>query len=112
MSLDTTKTTRRVIKPSPDSSNFLVLEGGNSILASGPNAVGVTKNHGVFINGPTSFSSSMDNIKFGGMFRFNPLAASGLPSTMVTPIPTFIIDPPVKGVSTMAAVAGIFASLV
>lgn len=102
----------KVVKENVNSSNFLLLEGNNSVIASGPNAVGVNREHGVFINGPTSFTSTIDSIKFAGMFRFNPIAASGLPSTMVTPIPTFIIEPPIKGVQSMSAVAGILKSLV
>lgn len=102
----------KVVKEKVNSSNFLLLEGNNSIIASGPMAVGVNKEHGVFINGPTSFSSTMDSVKFGGMFRFNPAAASGLPSTAVTPIPTFVIESPIGGVSTISSVSSIFKSLI
>lgn len=102
----------RIVKEKVDSSNFFLLEGSNSIMASGPMAVGVSKDHGVFVNGPTSFSSSIDSIKFGGMFRFNPVAASGLASTAITPIPTFVIESPIKGVSSITAVSSIFKSLV
>ena len=76
----------KVIKEKVDSSSFLMLEGSNSVLAAGPNAVGVNRDAGVFINGPVSFSSPIDNIKFSGLFKFNPITVSGLPSTMVTPI--------------------------
>lgn len=102
----------RVIKENPDSSNFLLLEGENSVIASGPNAIGITKRDGVFINGPVSFTSNIEHIKFAGMFRFNPVAATGLPSTMITPIPTFVIEPPIKGISTVGAAAGILKSLI
>lgn len=102
----------KVIKEHVDSSNFFLLEGSNAVMASGPNSVGVVKDSGVFINGPTSFSSTVESIKFGGMFRFNPVAASGLASTAVTPIPTFVIESPVKGVANMKSVAGIFKSLI
>lgn len=102
----------RVIKDKPSDSNFLMLEGENSVLASGPNAVGVNRSAGVFLNGPVSFSSPIDSIKFGGVFRFNPVTASGLPSTMITPIPTFVIDLPIKGISNMAAMASMLSSMV
>ena len=101
----------KVYKENINSSNFLLFEGSNSILASGPNAVSINRENGVFVNGPVSFSSSVDSVKFAGTFRINPLAASGLPSTMVTPIPMFIIEPPLKGISGMASVASIFKSL-
>lgn len=101
----------KVIKERVDSSNFLMLEGSNSVLAAGPNAVGVNKDAGIFINGPVSFSSPVDNVKFSGMFRFNPITVSGLPSTIVTPIPTFKMEAPIKGISQMSAVASLLSSL-
>ena len=52
----------KVIKERVDSSNFLMLEGSNTVIAAGPNAVGINKDAGVFINGPVSFSSPVDNI--------------------------------------------------
>lgn len=102
----------RVIKETPDASNFVLLENNTAILASGPNSVSATNTAGVFINGPVSFSSTIDSMKFAGTFRMNPLAASGLPSTMVTPIPMFLIDPPIKGIANMTATASILASLI
>lgn len=102
----------KVIKDNPSDSNFVMLEGENSVLASGPNAVGVNKSGGVFLNGPVSFSSPVDSIRFGGVFRFNPVTASGIPSTMITPIPTFVIDMPIKGISNMAATAAMLSSMV
>lgn len=102
----------KIIKEKVDSSNFLMLNGGTSMLASGPNAVAVTRSEGVFINGPVSFSSPVDSIKFSGLFRFNPIAASGIASTMVTPIPTFKMEVPIKGITQMGAVASMLSSLV
>ena len=101
----------KVYKENINSSNFLLFEGSNSILASGPNAIGINRENGVFVNGPVSFSSSVDNVKFAGTFRINPIAASGLPSTMVTPIPMFIIEPPIAGIRNMTAAASVLAGL-
>lgn len=102
----------KIIKENPESSNFVMMEGSNTVLAAGPHSVGANKNSGVFINGPVSFTSTMESIKFSGVFRFNPVAATGLPSTIVTPIPTFIMEPPIKGVANMTAVASILMSMV
>ena len=101
----------KVYKENINSSNFLLFEGSNSILASGPNAVSINRENGVFVNGPVSFSSTIDSVKFAGTFRINPIAASGLPSTMVTPIPMFIIEPPIAGISNITAAASILAGL-
>ena len=101
----------KVIKDTIDSSTFLYMEGPNAVLASGPNSISTNRDNGVFVNGAVSFTSNIDNIKFAGMFRFNPVAASGLPSTMMTPVPTFTIESPIKGISNMKAVSGMLASL-
>lgn len=102
----------KILKETANSSSFVMVEADNSIIASGPHSVATNRDGGVFINGPLSISSSVDNVKFAGMFRINPLTASGLPSTMMTPIPTFVIEPPIKGITSMTAVASLFASLV
>lgn len=102
----------KIIKEKSSSSNFLMLEGQNSILASGPNAVAVNRESGVYINGPVSFSSSVDSIRFSGIFKFNPVTASGLPSTIITPIPTFTIETPIKGISNMSSIASMLSSLI
>lgn len=102
----------KVIKERVDSSNFLMLEGTNTVIAAGPNAVGINKDAGVFINGPVSFSSPVDNIKFSGLFKFNPIATSGLPSTLITPIPTFKMEVPIKGIAQMGSIASLLSSLI
>ena len=76
----------RIIKDQPNSSTLMMVKGPYAIMASGPNSIATARDDGVFINGPLSISSAVDNVKFGGMFRINPLTASGLPSTMITPI--------------------------
>lgn len=101
----------KVIKDTIDSSTFVYVNGPNAMLASGPNSITANKDNGVFINGAVSFTSNIENIKFGGMFRFNPVAASGVPSTGITPIPTFTIEPPINGIRNMNSVASMLSSL-
>lgn len=101
----------KVIKDTIDSSTFVYVNGPNAMLASGPNSITANKDNGVFINGAVSFTSNIENIKFGGMFRFNPVAASGVPSTGITPIPTFTIETPINGISNMNSVASMLSSL-
>ena len=101
----------KVIKDTIDSSTFVYVNVPNAMLASGPNSITANKDNGVFINGAVSFTSNIENIKFGGMFRFNPVAASGVPSTGITPIPTFTIEPPINGIRHMNSVALMLSSL-
>jgi hypothetical protein len=41
----------------------------------------------------------------GGIYKFNPLAMTGIPSTMITPIPVFKFDLPVKNIATITKIA-------
>lgn len=100
-----------LIKDTSNSSSFLQTEEGMSQIASGPNSVTSTNTQGNFINGSVSFSSPPESIKIGGVFRLNPLLATGIPSTLVTPIPTLILDLPLKNISAMVAISTIVASL-
>lgn len=101
----------KVIKNSAGSSDMLVAGEGYAQIASSANSVTVTKESGVFINGPISFSSPIDNFKISGIFKLNPILASCLPSTMITPMPTFVMDMPIKNLSSMAGIAGILKGL-
>lgn len=100
-----------IIKDRPESSSFLQVGEGFSQLASGPNSITTTNDAGNFIQGPVSFSSSIENIKVGGIFRFNSMLSTGIPSSMVTPIPVLTIDLPIKNVASMSKIAAISLSL-
>ena len=53
----------------------------------------------------------IENIKVGGIFRFNSMLSTGIPSSMVTPIPVLTIDLPIKNVASMSKIAAISLSL-
>lgn len=101
----------KVIKTTPDSSDMLIAAEGYTQMTSSANSVTVAGDTGVYINGPLSISAQMDNIKVGGLFKLNPLMSSCLPSTLITPIPTFVMDMPIKNLASMAGIAGILAGL-
>lgn len=100
-----------IIKDKPESSSFVQVGEGYSQLASGPNSITTTNDAGNFIQGPVSFSSSIENIKIGGIFRFNPMLSTGIPSTMVTPVPVLTIDLPLSNIATISKIASISLSL-
>ena len=85
-----------LIKNKNDSSSFLNVNDDSSILASGPNSIS---------SPPTSY-------RFGGVFKFNPLITTCVPSTLATPISTLTLDLPIKNISTLTAITGIIASLI
>lgn len=60
---------------------------------------------GNFINGPLSVSTTPTQVRFGGIYKFNPMTLTGLPSTIISPISTFIIDIPIKNALHMTGIA-------
>lgn len=101
-----------IIKDKVESSSFVQIGEGYSQLASGPNSITTTNESGNYIQGPVSFSSSIENVKFGGIFRFNPMLSTGIPSTMVTPVPVLTIDLPLSNIATISKIASISLSLI
>lgn len=100
-----------IIKEKPNSSSFLQVGEDYSQIASGPNSITTTRDAGNFIQGPVSFSSAIENIKVGGIFRFNPMLSTGIPSSMVTPIPVLKLDLPLSNIATMSKISAIALSI-
>lgn len=65
-------------------------------IASGPYSVTSVNGAGTF--GPLSISSPIENIKVSGIYRFNPILATGIASTMITPVPVLTLDLPLKNI--------------
>jgi len=100
-----------LLKNDNGSSSFVNVEDEQVQLASGPNSITTTRDAGNFINGPISFTAPHTSIRIGTVFKLNPLLATCLPSTLATPIPTFVLDVPIKNVTTLSLITGIIASL-
>lgn len=101
----------KIMKESIDSSSAVIAGESYSQLYAGSNSVGVDREGGTFINGPLSISSAPHNTKFAGIFRINESVATGMPSTMITPIPMLTIDPPIKNIASMSAIASMISSI-
>jgi hypothetical protein len=102
----------KVIKSSINSLSHAEFSDTNIRIASGPMSLVVDEQGGNFVQGPISFSSPFTSMRFGGIFKFNPLLFLGIPSTLVTPMPTFIIDPPIKNLGAMLSTASIVLSAI
>lgn len=98
------------IKNQLDSSVFIEADTSASRIAAGAVSVTVDKEAGAFINGALSISSGIPNIRIGPIHKFNPLTVSCIPSTLVTPIPTFIFDIPAKHAIATAALGALLRS--
>lgn len=101
----------KVIKEKPESSCMLVTADTYTQITAGPNSITTTREEGNFINGPLSISANIDNIRVGGIYKFNPQLSTGLPSTMITPIPTLIFDIPVKNLASQVAISSVLMGL-
>jgi hypothetical protein len=93
------------IKERIDSKSFFRYTDEMAELSSGQMGISTHGDSGNFIMGPTSFSSPPTSIRMGGIYKFNPLAMTGIPSTMITPIPVFKFDLPVKNIATITKIA-------
>jgi hypothetical protein len=67
-----------------------------SVIGSEKHRFVSTKRYGNFIVGPTTFTAHPESVRIGGVFRFNGLLTSTMPSTIVTPISTLVLDLPGK----------------
>jgi len=61
----------------------------------------MTDERGTTVNGPISFVSGSDQIRIGGLWTLNNQLLMTLPSTLATPTPTLIINPPIKQLATL-----------
>lgn len=101
----------KVLKDSAASSAMVIAGTDYTQLTAGPNSVTSTRDSGNYINGPLSISSPIENIRVGGIYKFNPQLATGLASTLITPIPTLVFDIPIKNLASQAAIASVLQGL-
>lgn len=99
-----------ILKNRIDSSSFVDISNGITSIVAGDYSMSSMSDKGNFINGPLSISSSFDKIRMGGIFKFNTLMASTMPSNVITPVPTLEIDVPAKEVSGLLLVTSMILS--
>ena len=93
-----------LIKNQIDGNSVIDLSQDMAILSNGPTSVTVNSKYGTFVNGPLSVSAPPTSVTFGGFYKFNPIAASGMPSTLITPVPTFEVTVPTKNIAIQTAI--------
>ena len=101
-----------LLRPSPTSSALIDEREDVSAVTAGSMSVSVHKDYGTFVNGPLSVSASPTSITFGGFYKFNPVALSGMPSTLITPVPTFEVTVPTKNIATQQILNSIVVSTI
>ena len=99
-----------LIRPSTTSSTLIDMNEDLASVSAGTMSMTVHKNYGSFINGPLSISSPPTSITIGGFYKFNPVALSGMPSTIVTPVPTFEVTVPTKNIAIQNTINSVVVS--
>jgi hypothetical protein len=67
---------------------------------------------GTTITGPISLASSPNQIRIGGLFTFQNSIMGMLPSTIATPSPMYMIDPPIKQVANLVKQTAIMGAMI
>ena len=82
-------------------------------MAAGEMSISTDQNYGNFIVGPLSITSPFTSIRFNsGLFKFNSLLLSTMPSTLITPVPVFEFDMPIKALSGLTSISKMILSTV
>lgn len=78
-----------------DAKAFVKLSDAAVVMAGGPDhAIASDDVFGNIVKGPVSFTGRPGQIRVAGFWTFNDLLTSMIPSTVVTPMPTLIFNPP------------------
>lgn len=101
----------KFLKTHPKSNSGVVV-GDNTVRMNSGEDVGINLDErGITFAGPISFVNGINQIRVGGLFTFNQTVLLTLPSTIATPTPVLMIDPPVKQVASLMKQAAIMMSL-
>jgi hypothetical protein len=66
---------------------------------------------GVYIVGSQSWLTTPENIRVAGLWTQNTAYRQMIPSTVVTPIPNLLINPPIQGIKQLVEAVEIMKSL-
>lgn len=91
----------KTIKDTPEAAAGLVVGTNAARLMGKRDHYVAVDERGTTINGPVSFVSSPQQIRMGGLWTFNNPLTMSIPSTLATPSPVLIVNPPVKQVASL-----------
>jgi len=86
----------KTIKANNDSSAGVVLATNTVRMHGTKDNYVMADEKGVTINGPVSFVSSTSQMRFAGLWTMSNQMRMSLPSTMATPTPVMMINPPIR----------------
>lgn len=80
---------------------FKLRENEAAMIGSPEHAFYTSKEFGNIIKGPLSVTAAPQQIRIHGFWTLNPLLLSMVPSTIITPVPTLVFNPPLGGLAKM-----------
>lgn len=86
----------RTYKSDSDSTAGVVVSKNSVRMNGNKDNYVMADERGVTISGPMSFVSGTEQLRFGGLWTMNQQLLLSLPSTLATPVPTMMINPPVR----------------
>lgn len=102
----------KTLKSHPTSTSGVVV-GDSTVRAT------VNENNGILVDergttiaGSISLATSPNHIRVGGLFTFQGAIQGMLPSTLATPTPMYMVDPPIKQVANLVKQAALIAAMI
>jgi len=102
----------KVIKANPESNAGVVVGEGTVRATVNENNGIMVDERGTTITGPISLATSPNQIRVGGLFTFQNSIMGMLPSTLATPSPMYLVDPPVKQVANLVKQVGVMGAII
>src|SRR3972149_2800183 len=103
----------KVMKSDSDSSAFLRVADDSVTLAAGRGSYIDVVDNGIHLSGPIAVHTGKDSVRYGALFTDIPFAdwMHMLPSTLVTPFPTSVFNPPIQGIIGVAGIIAGFSAM-
>lgn len=101
----------KTVKSGHDASAGVVVAKNAARMHGNKDNYVMTDERGTTINGPLSFVSGSDQMRFGGLWTMSNQLRLTLPSTMATPSPVMTINPPIRQFTGIMKEATVMISL-
>lgn len=95
---------RRVIKANETAAAGIEVTDNSVKLVGSDSSFVVVNDKGVYIGSKISLVANAEDIRMGGMFVQTPLHQQMIPSTLTTPVPNVVFNPPTQGLAEIAQV--------
>lgn len=101
----------KTFKSQTDAPAGVVVSSNTARLHGNEDNYVLTDERGTTINGPVSFVSGTEQLRFAGLWTMNNQLALTLPSTLATPNPVMMVNPPIRQFTGLAKDASVMIGL-